>query len=65
MSRDFFQIHKKILIKMIILNNAVSVCTGEREWNGEIKKQKEEKKNLIIIIQIYESITILWNKADK
>lgn len=30
-----------------------------------LKKQKEEKKNLIIIIQIYESITILWNKADK
>ena len=30
-----------------------------RERNGEIKKQKEAKKNLIIIIQIYESITIL------
>jgi hypothetical protein len=27
---------------MIIFNNAVSVCTGK--WNGEIKKQKEEKK---------------------
>jgi len=49
---------------MIILNNAVSVCTGER--NGEIKNtERSEKKNLIIIIQIYESITILWNKADK
>lgn len=41
-SRFFSDSQKKILIKMIILNNAVSVCTSER--NGEIKNRKKRKK---------------------